>query len=193
MIDLRDASLLDILPESLLTDDDAVAIAQALDFEIQEVSAAIAQALVLPNIAELTVEVCNEFGWAMRFDELQLWDDATVEGKRALLAGSLHTRKKSGTRYAVRRIFDLMQVSGELVEWFEEGAPAYTYRIRLIITGGPGITLHQFLVLSELTHRFAPTRCQLSELAVEADSTGSLLLYPALTVGRLVEVGFGGP
>jgi phage tail P2-like protein len=192
MIDLRDASLIDFLPESISSDPEIIALSLAIDPELRAVGAAIIEAVILPRIAELEDPILNELAWAFNLNSLQLWDSATTQGKRDLLVNIFAIRKKSGTRFAVRRVFDLMSVDGEVVEWWEEAAAAYTYRIRLFVDE-VGITLSQQLQIDELTHRFAPARAQLSEFGIESDRTATLALHASLTVGRHVTIAYGGP
>jgi phage tail P2-like protein len=190
--DIRDASLLDFVPEVISSDPEIIALSLAIDPELQDVGAAIIEANILPRISEQPEWVLDELAWAFRFNELQIWDSATIEGKRALLVNVFEIRKKSGTRFAVRRIFDLMSVVGEVVEWFEEDETPYTYRLRLFVDE-IGITLEQLLQISELTHRFESTRSQLRELAVESDRPAPAFVYPAVTVGRHTTISFGEP
>lgn len=193
MIDLRDVSLLDFLPESILSDPDIIALSLAIDPELREVGAAIIEAVILPRIAQLDDPILNELAWAFRLNRLQIWDDATTEGKRALLVNIFAIRKKSGTRFAVRRVFDLLSVVGTVVEWWEEGAAAYTYRLRIVVTD-VGITRSQLVQIGELTHRFAPTRAYLREFAVESDVTGPVYIRGASVSGRHTTIDqFGGP
>lgn len=194
MIDLRDAtlSLLDFLPESIASDPEIIALSLAIDPELRSVGTAIIEAVILPRIAELNDAILDELAWAFRLNRLQIWDDATTEGKRALLVNIFAIRKKSGTRFAVRRVFDLLSVVGKVIEWWEEAAAPYTYRLRLFVDQ-VDITLSQLVQIGELTHRFAPTRAQLSEFAVESSRTANLLTYSAVTVGRHTEISFGGP
>lgn len=191
-IDLRDEnlSLLDFVPESIKTDRDIIALSRAIDPELREVAAAIIEAVILPRISDLPEPILNELAWAFRLNRLQIWDEATIDGKRALLVNIFAIRKKSGTRFSVRRVFDLLSVVGEVVEWWEEGADPYTYRLRLFVDD-VGITLSQLLQINELTHRFAPTRSYLSEFAVESNRRATLRLQPALTIGRHSTVQFG--
>lgn len=192
MIDLRSASIIDFLPPSLRTDPEVLALALALDPELQEVSEAIVNAIILPRIDNLDETILDELAWAFRFDRLQIWDVATIEGKRALLKNVFAIRKKSGTRFAVRRVFDLMELVGQVVEWFEEDAAPGTYRLRLFVDE-VGITLLQLIQISELTHRFARASAQLSEFAVESDRPAPLFIHPAVTVGRHTTISFGAP
>lgn len=197
MIDLRNASLLDFLPESIASDSDIIALSLAIDPELQSVGAAIVEAVILPNIANLADDILDELGWAFRLNRLQLWDIATAAQKAAILVNIFAIRKKSGTRFSVRRVFDLLNITGQtivgqLVEWFEEGAAAYTYRI-MLTADQISLSLSQILQVFELTHRFAPTRSKLSRLDVQADEVAPLYATPALTVGRQVTIPFGGP
>lgn len=193
MISLGDAglSLLDFLPESIAADAEIVALSLAIDPELRNVGAAIIEAVILPRIAELEDPILDELAWAFRLNRLQIWDEATTDGKRALLVNIFAIRKKSGTRFSVRRVFDLLSVVGNVIEWFEEGAAAYTYRLRLLVSD-VGITRDQLVQIGELVRRFAPTRTKLSEFATEADSSGTAYLYPAVTVGRHTTISYGG-
>lgn len=192
MIDIRDVSLLDFLPASIASDPEIIALSLAIDPELRDVGAAIIEAVILPRIDELDEPILNELAWAFRLNSLQIWDDATVAGKRALLVNIFAIRKKSGTRFAVRRVFDLMSVVGAVVEWWEEAAAPHTYRLRLFVDE-VGITLSQLLQISELTNRFARASQKLSEFAVESDRRAPLLIYPAVTIGRQTTISFGGP
>ncbi len=192
MIDLRNVSLLDFLPESISSDEDIIALSLAIDPELRAVGAAIIEAVILPRIADLSEEILNELAWGFNLNSLQLWDVATIDGKRSLLVNIFAIRKKSGTKFAVRRIFDLMSVVGSVIEWFEESADPYTYRLRLFVDE-VGITLAQLVQISELTHRFESTRSYLREYAVESDRSAPTVIYPATTIGRHVTIEFGGP
>jgi phage tail P2-like protein len=192
MIDLRTASLIDFLPESISSDSEIIALSLAIDPELQDVGASLIEAVILPRIADVDAAILEELAWAFRLNELQLWDSATVTAKRALLVNIFAIRKKSGTRFAVRRVFDLVSVVGEVVEWFEEAGDPYTYRLRLFVDE-IGLTLLQQIQIGEMTHRFAPTRSQLSEFGVESDREAPLYIYPVTTVGRHVTIEYGGP
>jgi phage tail P2-like protein len=202
MNDLRSASarpddaqatdLLDLVPESIREEEDIVALTRAIAPEFQNIADAVVETVILPNIANLPEVVLDELAWSMRLNELQIWDDATVAGKRTLLANIFAIRKKAGTRYAVRRIFDLLSVVGRVIEWWEEGAAANTYRLRLDATD-VGMTLAALRQIPELLDRFARVSQGLTEIGVEVDSPGTLYMYPALTVGDHVTIRYGAP
>lgn len=192
MIDLRNVSLLDFVPESIKFDPDIIALSLSLDPELRDVGAAIIEALILPRISELDEPVLNEIAWACRFNELHVWDLLSVAGKRNLLAGVFDLRRRSGTKYAVRRIFDALFFVAKVIEWFEEGETPYTYRIRVFLDE-VGIDLDQEIAITEWVHRFGRSSAKLRELAVESDRRAPLIIHPAVTVGRHTTIAFGGP
>jgi phage tail P2-like protein len=199
MIDLRHfgtvasaASILDFVPESIVSDVEVIALARAIDPQLQEIGLAIVEAVILPRIDEVSEPVLDEIGWSMRLNELQLWDTATVAGKRAILDGIFKTRKKSGTPYALRKVFSLLEADCRVVEWFDEGADPHTYRLRVIVTDAE-LLLSTLQKLSELTHRFSRASQHLSQIDVESEVAGSVHLYPALTTGQLITIPYGGP
>lgn len=182
--------LLEFVPESIAGDPEIIALSAALDPELRAVSASIIEAVILPRIADLPGPVLDAVAWGFRLNELAIWEDATLAGKRRLLVDIVDVLKRSGTVWAVRRIFDLLQLTGTLVEWWEEAGVPGTYRLRIDATE-VGITLHALEQVPELTQRFAPKSRKLSELAVEANSTGALRLYPVAQAGRHMTIGFG--
>ncbi len=191
MIDLRSASILDFVPESIADDPEVIAISLALDPELQDVAAHLIDIIIMPRIDQQPVEVLDAIGWSMRLTELAIWDTATVDAKRALLKNIFAVRKKSGTPWSLRRAFDIVQVTATIIEWWQEGAQPNTYRIE--IDGSGGVTREQLVDLMELVRRFARTSQKLAQTAIEANSTGQVFPYPALTSGHFVTIPFGGP
>lgn len=197
-LDIRTASLVEFLPESIAADEEILALSLALDPELRAVGAAIVEAIILPRLDVyptesdgITTRVLDEIAWSMRLNELWLWDDATPAAKRAILTGILKLRKKSGTRYAVRRMFELLSVDADIVEWWEEvpsPADPYTYRVTLN-AGEEPLTLRQLQQIPTLTRRFAPTRSYLWKLSIAIARTAPVVVYPALTSGMLITIG----
>lgn len=192
-------SLREVVPPSIADDVEIIAISKAVDPELRAVAAAIIEANILPRIADVPEDVLDELAWSFNLSNLQIWDVASIAKKRELLANIFEVRKKSGTLFAVRRTFALMDLVGEIVEWFAEtdflipgaGQP-YTYRIRVFLNDEDEFTRSQWIQMWELTYRFARACAKLIQLATERDESGPLFIYPAPQTGRLVTVGFGG-
>ena len=128
--DLQSTSLLDILPENLLADAQIYAAARALDDELQKVTAATRDALILPRIDELSEEVIDLLAWQWSvdfFDELK-----SLADKRNAVKQSIAMHRIKGTLRAVELALHMVYTSGEVSEWFEYGGQPYYFRVRFI-------------------------------------------------------------
>ena len=128
--ELQSTSLLDILPENLLADAQIYAAARALDDELQKVTAATRDALILPRIDELSEEVVDLLAWQWSvdfYDELK-----SLEEKRNAVKQSIAMHRIKGTRRAVELALHMVYTSGEVSEWFEYGGRPYYFRVRFI-------------------------------------------------------------
>lgn len=128
--ELQSTSLLDILPQNLLADAQIYAAARALDDELQKVTAATRDALILPRIDELSEEVIDLLAWQWSvdfYDELK-----SLAGKRNAVKQSIAMHRIKGTRRAVEIALHMVYTSGEVSEWFEYGGQPYYFRVRFI-------------------------------------------------------------
>ena len=128
--ELQSTSLLDILPQNLLADAQIYAAARALDDELQKVTAATRDALILPRIDELSEEVIDLLAWQWSvdfYDELK-----SLAEKRNAVKQSIAMHRIKGTRRAVELALHMVYTSGEVSEWFEYGGRPYYFRVRFI-------------------------------------------------------------
>lgn len=128
--ELQSTSLLDILPENLLADAQIYAAARALNDELQKVTAATRDALILPRIDELSEEVVDLLAWQWSvdfYDELK-----SLAEKRNAVKQSIAVHRIKGTRRAVELALHMVYTSGEVSEWFEYGGQPYYFRVRFI-------------------------------------------------------------
>lgn len=128
MIKLETARLSEILPSSLLRDEKIKALAQALDTEIINLTAATREVLFLPRLDELSGPIldllCNQFH--VDFYEPLYLDDET---KKKLIRESIAWHKRKGTRWAVERICEQFSHSIKIKEWYEYGGNPYWFKV----------------------------------------------------------------
>ena len=179
MIDLRSARLIDFVPESIASDPEVVALCAALDPQMQAVSSAIVEAIILPRIAELEEPVLDAVAWGFKLDRLRVWDVATVAQKRTLLGRALYYLRRSGTPAAIRWVLSCFPWPASFVEWFTEAGANQTWRIA-IGHNGSELTLEQLAALEEMVHRFGRTGAHLS--GVTASWTVDSPIHTALGV-----------
>lgn len=191
MIDLRVASLLDFVPDSISDDLDVRAISLAVDPELRDVADAVVASTLLPRIAELDGPVLDAIAWSFRLNELSIWGDASVIGKRRFLAQVFDVLRRAGTPWAIKQAVQLAQLTAEVIEWWQESASPHTYRLRLDASE-IGITLSVFLSLPDLLHRFVRATQHLRSLEVVAAIGGVSTPRLGPQTGRLVTIGFGG-
>ena len=128
--DLQSTSLLDILPPNLLADEQINAAAQALDTELQKITAATKEALILPRIDELSEEVIDLLAWQLHVD---FYEELTsLTEKRNAVKQSIAMHRVKGTRMAVELALHMVYESGEVSEWFEYSGRPYYFRVRFI-------------------------------------------------------------
>lgn len=130
--DLQSVSLLDILPSNLIADEQINAAAQALDDELQKVTVAIRETLILPRIDELPEAVVDLLAWQLHvdfYDELK-----SLAEKRNAVKQSIAMHRIKGTRMAVELALHMVYESGEVREWFEYGGRPYYFRVCFIRT-----------------------------------------------------------
>lgn len=133
--DLLTLSLADIIPSSIADDSNVQAIVRAVDPELQNVSHAIRETLILSRIDELPESVVDLLAWQWHVDFYEL--ARTLEMKRATVKDSIPWHRKKGTRWAILKALEMIGVKGTFIPWWEvPGAKPYTFAIEAEITSG---------------------------------------------------------
>lgn len=126
--DLQSISLLDILPPNLLADEQINAAAQALDDELQKITAATKEALLLPRLDELPEEVINLLAWQWHVDFYEPVG-MDIETKRRLIKNSIAWHRIKGTPAAVEEVVSAIFDTSHVQEWFEYGGKPYHFKV----------------------------------------------------------------
>ena len=126
--DLQSTSLLDILPPNLLADKQIHAAAQALDDELQKITAATKEALLLPRLDELPEEVIDLLAWQWHVDFYEPVG-MDIETKRRLIKNSIAWHRIKGTPAAVEQVVSAAFDTSHVQEWFEYGGKPYHFKV----------------------------------------------------------------
>lgn len=210
--DIRTASLVDSLAGLVAEDDDAVALAQALDPEIQAIAALAEQCAFFSRISSLTSEQCDEVARWFRLTELEGWGLADVDRKRSVLAEMVDVYRRRGTRWALERVLSILETpaswdsgaatwdGGSAVwdsrsgmytvsEWWEQipAADPHTYRVDAEILHR-GLSLDEIRHLHQVLQAYVPAREQLEEIGETIPIESQLLCAGHPDVGLLIEV-----
>lgn len=189
MIDIRSITFRDMLPEWLFGEEELAAICDALDPEIQDVSAAIEEAILYPRILSLPESVLDEMAYCFPLLEVEGWGDATLTRKRELMVDAYKLQVLAGTVWSVRRCLELLDLDGHtLEEWFDVGAAPYRYFITLILLTG-GLSSDMVRKVREMLRTYAPVRSYLESMTGASHTSGTLYYGTALRVSVSVTTG----
>ena len=126
--DLQSVSLLDILPPNLLADKQIHAAARALDDELQKITAATRNTLLLPRLDELPEEVIDLLAWQWHVDFYEPVG-MDIETKRRLIKNSIAWHRIKGTPAAVEEVVSAVFDTSHVQEWFEYGGKPYHFKV----------------------------------------------------------------
>lgn len=128
--------------------------------------------------------------WAFSVDE---WDPGwSEEQKRAAIAASVDVHRHKGTVGALRTAIEALSIeSVELIEWFEENADPYTFRL-LIEVAQKDLRRSLLLRLLDVVVSTKNLRSHLTEVGIRTRSSGAIYLSAATLSGHNFAIEFSG-
>ncbi|QTB12564.1 phage tail protein I [Lysinibacillus sphaericus] len=120
-----------LLPYSLQKDPFTVALTEA--FEIQNTQLydefrAISNLYLLKDAPGLLVDF-------LAFEKhVDFYEGLTLEEKKNVVRNALHVHRKKGTKFALLRVFELLNLQGRIEEWFEYGGNPYYFKARIDVS-----------------------------------------------------------
>ena len=133
MQDIYTLSLNNTAPSSITQDPQIKSIITALDPELQAVSRASLEPLILARIDELPEQVLDLLAWQMHADFYDL--AATLSMKREAVKGSILWHMHKGTQWAVIEALRQIDIKAEFVHWHDDSSPPYTFKLKAIVAG----------------------------------------------------------
>ena len=182
--DLQSVSLLDILPPNLLADEQINATAQALDDELQKITTATKEALLLPRLDELPEEVIDLLAWQWHVDFYE--PSMSIETKRQLVRESIAWHRIKGTKAAVEKMVQTVFKGGVITEWFEYGGEPYHFRIDLLTA--PNITQDDTARLFAVVNASKNVRSVLDELRFRREAQNDMYYAAAPSIHTTYEI-----
>lgn len=182
--DLQSVSLIDILPPNLLADKQIYAAARALDDELQKITAATRNALLLPRLDELSEEVIDLLAWQWHVDFYE--PSMSIETKRQLVRESIAWHRIKGTKAAVEKMAQTVFKGGVVTEWFEYGGEPYHFRIDLLTA--PNITQDDTARLLAVVNAAKNARSVLDELRFRREAQKYMYYASAPTIHTTYEI-----
>ena len=139
MTEIKDAKLLQILPGSIAKDGNVRACAEALDGQLQEVSANVDLPSIYMNLDSLTSERLDHLAAAW---DASVWRQGwPVKIKRNVLRNVILEKRKRGTLGAVKAAIETIGSFSEIKEWWQEspkGIP-HTFTVTALLGRFDGV------------------------------------------------------
>lgn len=181
MKDIYTISLLDLLPQSLKSDPDVEALAKALDPEMQAVSAAVIECILLARMDELPEDVIDLLAWQLHVD---LYDPGlSLEKKRALVRLSITLHRQKGTPAAVKTAARIVFGRSWIEEWFEYGGDPYHFRVH-VEAREQGVSEADLALLDKLVDAYKNTRSWLEAVNIYLTSQGGAKYASCTSAGE---------
>ncbi len=120
-----------LLPYSLQNDLFTVALTEAFEIQITQLYdefRAISNLYLLKDAPSLLVDF-------LAFEKhVDFYEGLTLEEKKNVVRNALHVHRKKGTKFALLRVFELLNLQGRIEEWFEYGGNPYYFKARIDVS-----------------------------------------------------------
>lgn len=116
------------------------------------------------------------------------WDYAeSMTEKRNLIKNAILIHRYKGTKAALKRVLNVLNVTGEIKEWFEyEGRPMY-FKVLLEVFDRP-LTLETELKLIKLINEFKNVRSKLETIEIYLTQKAKMHTYCHITSGLTISI-----
>ena len=165
--DLAATTLQELLPPVIAGDPGLSPAASALQPEIAALADAIPGLELYSRIDELPEPILRLLAWENRVDGAEWSLALTLEDKRNLVKNSFDLNKRRGTRWSIERVFELLRLRAEIVEWWEEGADPFTFRIAVLDVGNRGIKTAELTLIDQLIDTYKPLTRHITGINLE--------------------------
>lgn len=186
---LNDTTLLELIPHSISNDTAVQDMARALQPDIDVINESIPLIELYSRLDELPDGILHMLAWENKMGGPEWGLTITREDKINLIRNSYELNKRRGTRWSIEKVFELLRFKPEIVEWWEDGAPPYSFKIRVLDVAERGLTLDQVKLIDQLIYMYKPLRAWLSYLGITLTSEAAPKALAAITQYGVMDVG----
>ncbi|MBP2655420.1 MAG: phage tail protein [Firmicutes bacterium] len=123
----RNFDLLSLVSPSIRYDSQVIAACSALESELQAVSCAVDNLLIVSNVSSQPEAVIDHLAWQWHVD---FYDDTLdLATKRSLVQNAINWHRKKGTVAVVQEYVSTVLSNGIVSEWFDYGGEPYYFKV----------------------------------------------------------------
>lgn len=135
MIKIQELSLFDLITETLAKDRSIKALFYAADKQLQEITSAICENILLPHIDELPETITDHLATQMHVDFYKPLGLDIVK-KRELVKKSFIAHRYKGTKYAIETVLQTLYGNNvTIIPWFEYSGKPYHFKVYVVLDG----------------------------------------------------------
>jgi len=183
MQNIRNFNLLKLIPPSLQGDTQVQAACSALEGEMQAVSVAIDQIMIISKLDQQPEEVIDSLAWQWHVDFYE--DTMDINTKIALVKNAIAWHRRKGTAGMVQEYVSTVLTSGEVTEWFQYDGQPYHFKVQ---TNGVITSQDAYERLVKLINLVKNTRSWLDSIQINRQWSGTLYIGGALYSGKTIAI-----
>ncbi len=176
--------LKEILTVSLQESKEIQALTESFDTVLSEIFQKIPNVLIYSRIDTLSEEVIDLLAWQFHIEGYELAE--TEEEKRALVKKAIELHRYKGTRWAIKKVFEVLGINAEIQEWFEYGGEPYKFKVLLKSVVQDEDTYRKLI---ELINEYKNTRSWLDSIGIHREHTAQLYYGFAAKDGKYYTIG----
>lgn len=171
---MKNTNFIDLLPASLKNNKDIIKFSSIIDNYLSNIDNIIDKLTIYARLDDGTLE--EEYVDALAKTFHLLANESyrfagTTEQKRELVRNALILHKTKGTKYAVERVCNILDMKeAKLTEWFEDGGEPYTFKINA--NAFDGLNEETIRLLYAMIDEFKNIRSHVAAFEFENNSYG---------------------
>lgn len=188
MSKIYEISILDLLPPNLKQDPSIVAAAKSIDNRSVHLIEPIEKLLIFYNLHNQDDEMLDYLLYERHItDEEGASLVSTREEKINLIEKSFSIHRIKGTKAALVRVLNLLNMRGKISQWFEYEGNPYYFKIDIDI-GTRGMDDKTLLLLDDLINTYKNRRSWIEKINLHLSGQGTLFMGANLSFGEEITV-----
>lgn len=151
MIKLADATILDLLPETIAGEPETRAFSFAIQQQLKKVMEGAARTKVWSNVTGLWHDMLDALAAELRAPNYS--EEYALSVKRDLVQNTIAYYMKAGTPGAIKDIVEAIFTNGDVIEWYSYGGAHHNFRVSTTNPAISGEKAEEFMRVVESIKR----------------------------------------
>ncbi|WP_297888916.1 phage tail protein I [Sulfurihydrogenibium sp.] len=164
----------EVLPPSLRQDENITKLVEVFDNSFTDINEKVQNVLIYSRIDELPEELLDLLAWQFHIEGYELAN--SLEEKRNLLKNAIQLHRYKGTKYALLKVLETLNLQGNIQEWYEYNGEPYRFKVDVGISNKE-LTPELIDKLINLINEYKNERSLLEELIATYLARGRCFTY----------------